>query len=189
MHINTSIRLIRSRRGLSLIETVIALGILGFVMTGLWVAASAVSSKSALDATIADMMQLTQNIRSLYSNQATFIGVASGTDISTRMIKAQVVPTTLVNPTSGADLRTRWNTPIIIAVGDPTDRFDIVFQNTLPTDACVMLAGMAAGTVRDKGLIEITAGAESYTGAALRDLTATMIPPCTNVTFTFNLKG
>jgi len=181
------------KRGYTLLEATVVLGITGIVMAGLWGAVANVSKKSQINETVGQMMQIVQNVRSLYANSAYFSAAVMGTDITNKMIKAEAIPVALVNQTTGTTLRTAWNTPVVITAAvtaAPTpSRFEIKFQDTLANDVCISLIAATIGTARAKGLFEVKADAAAFNGAALDALGPSTIPACTNATFSFNLKG
>lgn len=185
--------LTRRIRGFSLSEAAIFLGISGIVLSAIWATASFVSFNRQINATVGNMIQITQNMRSLYGHQSAFsggTGFAAGNDITEAMVNADVAPVEMVNPSDLTTLRSAWKTPVTILVGPTLDTFKIHFGNTLPTQACVGLTARAIGASRDKGLTEIIVGGTSYTGNTLNNLATTSIPGnCTNVDFIFKLKG
>ncbi|MDD3182831.1 MAG: type 4 pilus major pilin [Alphaproteobacteria bacterium] len=183
----------KNTRGLTLSEAAIFLGVAGLVFGAIWGAASSVIFNRQIGNTLGDIMQITQNVRSLYSRQSTFSGLSgwtTGSNITEAMVNAEVVPTEMIDSGDLTTLRSPWKTPVRIQIGSLLTTFEIVFENTLPSQACVALTARAIGAGRDKGLIEVNVGGTSYTGNALGNLTTTTIPNnCTNVTFIFNLKG
>lgn len=185
--------LTRCVRGFSLIEAAIFLGVMGLVLGAVWGAASTVNFNRQINATIGDMIQITQNMRSLYSRQSGFSGTSgftTGDNITEAMVNSEVVPAEMIDPTDLTTLRSAWQTPVMILVGPTLDTFRISFADTLPTQVCVAITARAIGASRDKGLTELMIGGTSYTGNALNNLSTTTIPSnCTNVTLVLKLKG
>lgn len=182
----------KMRKGLTLTESAIFVGIAGLVLGAIWAASNSVSDNKSMNNTIGATLQIVQNVRSLYAMESTFSGNAgwsTGSDITQTMIRSEVVPSLLINPSNPVTLLSTWNSPIRIKVGSALDRFDIEFANTLPNEVCIGLTALAIGAGRDKGLVEVNAGGTSFTGNALANLTVAAIPACTRVTFSFRLKG
>jgi hypothetical protein len=183
----------RSERGMTLTEAAIFLGIAGVVFAAIWAAAAQVSFNRNITGTLGEIMQVTQNIRGLYSRQSGFSGSSgfdTGSEITEAMIKAEVVPPEMIDPANNAELLSRWNTPVHINIGSDLTSFEIEFADTLPTDVCRDMTSRAIGPGRDHGLLEVKINGNSFSGTDLEDLTPTSLPEnCTNVAFVFHLKG
>lgn len=177
------------RRGFTLTEAAIFLGLAGIVLAAIWAAASAVNTKAKVRETLANMQLVVQQMRTLYGTKGSFTTWGTGTDITADMINAEVIPTAMIDPANGAQMRSVWGTRIQLLVGSDQRRFDIKYADSLPTEICIMIAALGIGAERDKGLLKINVGGADYTGKNLNDLNTTTIPSCTNVTFTYNLSG
>ncbi|MGE4351411.1 MAG: hypothetical protein AB7E52_04390 [Bdellovibrionales bacterium] len=182
-----------SQTGLSLLEAAIILAITGLVLGGIWTAATSVTFNRQINATVGDMIQITQNIRVLYRNQSQFSGTSgftTGNNITSKMLDMNVVPDSLIDPNSTTTLRTPWKTPLVIQVGSTLRTFEINFRATLPTDVCLALVSRSIGPMRDKGLTGITVNGTTYSGSNLNDLTtSTLGGNCSSITFDLKLKG
>jgi len=180
------------RQGFSLTEAIIFLGIVGFVMAAIWTAASETRRRNSTNQTLGEILQITQNMRSLFVNQATFDGTQwpTTTDITQAMIRAEVIPPAMINRSVPSQMISSWGTRVNLKVGATLDQFDIEFVGVLDREICRALVASAGGPAHDPGLIQITTSVGGpFAGANLNTLTGVTAPNCTSATFTFNLKG
>jgi type II secretory pathway pseudopilin PulG len=189
----------RMKRGFTLTEAAIVLGIVGLILGAIWVAASAVYSNMRVSTANTQLMQIVQNIRSLY---------ASSTQMSTATTTAELASAgafpTDTNPAAGTP-RDGWGGLITItypAAGGVCpiagDCFAVNFAG-VPQDACVKMAVSNGGQGRDSGLVGISNVASNVgtVGVGANATPATFIalgcanaPPAVNtISFTFRLKG
>src|SRR5580698_8781109 len=89
------------RRGFTLTEIAIVLGIVGLILGAIWVAAAAVYNNLRISHANTQILQTAQAIRTLYATQNT---VTAG-DITPSIITAGAVPKDMVN---GATLINAW---------------------------------------------------------------------------------
>lgn len=183
----------KTAHGLTLIESVIYLGVVGLVFGAIWAAASSVTFNRQIGGTLGDMMQITQNVRSLYKNQSAFSGNSgwgTGSNITEAMVNAEVVPAEMIDTDNLTTLRSPWQTPVQIQVGPTLREFQIAYQDTLPQEVCMALTMRTIGAGRDQGLTEVIVNGSSFSGNSLADMKASSINSgCSHVTFVFNLKG
>jgi prepilin-type N-terminal cleavage/methylation domain-containing protein len=170
-------RLEPSKKGFTLTEIAIVLGIMGLILGAIWVAASGVYANQKEAKANTETLTIAQNLRSLYSTQAT-TGVAAATDITAQMITAGVFPADTVN---GAVTVNPWNGTIGIIAQLPAtaNTFHVVLTN-VPRDACINLLMMVAGSGRDPGLVSATAIANAAVAAT--DATAAAVPLAAAIT-------
>ena len=189
----------RMKRGFTLTEAAIVLGIVGLILGAIWVAASSVYSNMRVTTASKQLMTVVQNVRSLYSSSTT-MGVLAATDL----VKAGIFPAD-TNPSAVTGLGTNgWGGAITgarVAGGANGCAVDgscfTVNFGTLPQDACVKFAVGNSGQGKDGGLVgaadvEKDDGA-SYVGAAATPANfiahGCSSAAASNVMFTFKLKG
>lgn len=195
----------KNRRGFTLTEAAIILGISGIVLAAIWGAASMVQRKHYVNETLGVIIQITQNIRTLYQRQSAFSGVGAfsvGGDITTQMVNAEVFPQSTIVLGNPNQPMTPWKTEIDIIVGGPippsaAPNSFIVSLNgasgVLTREDCIALASRTVGPGRDEGLYEITIDGNTFTGAAalnaLSPADIANLPTCSTLGLRFNLKG
>ena len=189
----------RARRGLTLMEGAIYLGIVGLVMAAIWGAATTVQQSVVVNNARGQLIQIAQNMRSLYAKTQTFSGTApfaAGSDVTPQMVNAEIFPVSMFN--DGAALPTTpWQTPVTVSVGaaGALDTFVVTLGSAfdpLPEQPCKDLAISSIGSGRDTGLVTLTIDGTDYTGAALADLstrTLADLATCMALTYTFSFRG
>lgn len=83
------------RRGFNLVEAAIVLGVVGLVIGGIWVAASAVNSNFALSGTQTDIVSIISNVQKTFTRQDIY-AYPSLTDITATGINAGVFPSSWI---------------------------------------------------------------------------------------------
>lgn len=186
------------RRGFTLTEIAIVLGIVGLILGAIWVAAAAVYNNLRVSHTNTAVLQMVQAVRTLHATQA---AITLGDDTAA-MIAAGVVPSDMLNGVGG--LTDAWGGRAF--VGGTTDTQGIVIQlNGVPQAQCIDLIPQIAGSTRDAGLFLArpiaAAGAlgTNYTAVAATGPAIAAVAPtaaatgCANplndVQFGFLLKG
>lgn len=211
------IRRQRAVKGFNLIEAAIVLGIVGLVVGGIWVAATSVyanlRSKSATD----QLLKVAQSVRALYATSSV-TGAANGTDLTSAMAQANVLPTdvltTAPNAATAANTVNPWGGNVAVYSapnnnGTAQGGFAITFTR-IPAAACTDFVMRNLGAGRDAGLFDAigaAAGAAAYAapagtiglvaGQPLPLTTASGASLCNsaaananrNVTFYFNLRA
>lgn len=157
----------RVRRGFTLTEIAIVLGIIGLILGAIWVAASAVYSNLRLSRSQQELLQIAQAVRSMYATQTT-IAAAAGVDQTASLAPAGVFPSdaaifaggawTVNGPWSGSTISV-WSATNAVA----GDSFVVEFVN-IPNNACINLLPSVTGAGRDPGLTYANGNA---TGAAI----------------------
>jgi len=185
-----------SRRGLTLTEAVIYLAIVGFILGAVWATGAMVTRRQSINTARNDVIQIVQNIRTLYKNTLHFSGTgafAAESDITAPMVNAAIFPLNMFNNGSTTP-HTPWQTPVTLSVGAAGALNTFVIQlststSPLPTDACRDLASTTTGPARDSRLIRLSINGTDYTGAALEALDPTTIADlanCTYLTYVFS---
>lgn len=142
------------RRGFTLTEIAIVLGIIGLILGAIWAAASAVYNNLRTSRAQQEILTVAQNIRAMYATQST-VDSAATTDT---YISAGVFPSdATVETSSGKSVKNPWggNFDIIASSSDNYTSF-IVTMEGVPVNACITLATSTTGTGRDSGLVDLS---------------------------------
>ena len=83
---------VSSRRGFTLTELAIVLGIIGTILGGIWTAASMAHSSQIVDTSARQVVTIAQNIRSFYSGRTQIAPSLVGTEATTLLANAGVFP-------------------------------------------------------------------------------------------------
>ncbi|MBV8061686.1 MAG: prepilin-type N-terminal cleavage/methylation domain-containing protein [Alphaproteobacteria bacterium] len=214
-------RLVRSseqaKRGFTLTEIAIVLGVIGLILGSIWVAAAAVYNNMRVSTATRGLLAITQAVRSLYATSST---VSTNADMTTIPFTTVAAGAQTTYPQSGvfdADMViaaggnysvqgpwTNGSVNIVAAKSLATaDSFAIEFDN-VPQAACIQMLISVTGTARDPGLYAVQAGAAGALviaagGNATGTQTAFPLDAATargqcanalnNVAFQFKLKG
>jgi prepilin-type N-terminal cleavage/methylation domain-containing protein len=175
-----SSRLRASKRGFTLTEIAIVLGIIGVILGAIWVAAAAVYNNMRISAANRELLQITQAMRALYATSATIdpnadmpLGTAPAAGAESTYLRAGVFPADALN-TGLASTATQainpWNGNISInSAGQPpnntaNDSFEVTFDG-LPSNACISMLTASSGQGRDPGMWAAGGGAGGGSGA------------------------
>jgi prepilin-type N-terminal cleavage/methylation domain-containing protein len=181
----------RSRRGFTLSEMAVALGIIGMVIAAIWVAAASVGLNNQVNQAAQELQAVSQNMLSLYQGRpwppaAGCSGVA--TDITSTAINASVIPSTYVVNGACASALQVWGGAGTFTISAPTNStFRISFAN-VPLQGCIALlmqvtgcdpsqAGCPVQVETNNGASTLSPGASSAGGwqATLTPTTATTL--------------
>ncbi|MFY9288933.1 MAG: type 4 pilus major pilin [Alphaproteobacteria bacterium] len=207
----------KSKRGFTLTEIAIVLGIIGLILGAIWVAASAVYNNLRTSRATTELLQVAQAVRSMYATAATvdaganmttipFTAVAAGPQ--TTYVQAGVFPTDMVAGAGPYTVTNPWGGSANILSAQSTaanDSFMILFDR-VPQSACITMITSNTGSGRDSSLYGVGAGAAAAFAVAAGGTTpgATSMPnfPITastarttcatannNLAFQFRLKG
>lgn len=193
----------QARKGFTLTEVAIVLGIMGLILGAIWVAASSVYANQRVSKANTELMTIAQNIRSTFATQAQ-VDTAASTDITTSLIRAGVFPTDAINggnPNTATSVLSPWNLGTIVVysmtVNTTGDAFEIQFRN-IPQAACISLLTAVGGTGRDQGMMMANGRATAATAmpyaATTFPVTATnALAACPSAqddaVFVFTLRG
>jgi len=144
---NTSVRSrqVQSKKGFTLTEIAIVLGIIGLILGAIWVAAAGVYANQRVSKANDSVLKIAQGIRTLYASSST-TGYVAATLITPVLVTAGVIPTDLqggVGPFPNG-------TTGVIATSDGLG-FVIAMSN-VPRSSCINLLTIVGGTNRDGGL-------------------------------------
>ncbi len=178
----------RSLRGFTLMEVIIVIGVLGFMLGGIWMITATVREQQQIQSTFGHMMMIVQNVKSLYAKTHK-INTPSNFNTA-NMVKAGIFPEEILDATSIPPVpKTVWDTDIELSAPTTTS-FTLLYEATIPNVACRTLIGRAVGTERDPGLISISANGSAFTGSALDTLSAAnpSLNNCSQIRLTFGFK-
>lgn len=180
----------RLRKGFSLIEAAIVLGIVGLVIGGIWVAASAVQTNLRESTASQGVLQIVNNVRNLYYGQS----LTATATITSDLVSAGAIPGDLLQ---GTNARNPWNGSITVAIaGASFDQFTVAFP-AVPRDSCVELISRNTNLSTGIGLVSIAVDdgtASTITAGAMPITPTTAVTTCgsstaNTITWTFNLRG
>ncbi|HUY67915.1 MAG TPA: prepilin-type N-terminal cleavage/methylation domain-containing protein, partial [Alphaproteobacteria bacterium] len=157
------------RRGFTLTEVAIVLGIVGIILGAIWAAAAKVYANNKVAQADTEIMDIVQGIRATYGNQPSF---PSGTQVLTGYaVTSGIIPSnTLSQQACGSLAYTSdagqdpcpldpWGGAIEVGTqtgwfGLPgsTSNFEIMFWNTLPQDGCAALMAQMIQNAKSSGL-------------------------------------
>jgi prepilin-type N-terminal cleavage/methylation domain-containing protein len=135
----------RRRRGFTLTEAAIVLGIVGLVLAAVWVAASAVYNNMRISQATQQILMIAQAVRSMHATQTSI------TMTTADAVNAGIIPKDMCDNASCATPRNPWRGGVIVQ-NNGTDAFDIIYSG-LPTSACVDLLTRNTGQGRDSGMV------------------------------------
>jgi prepilin-type N-terminal cleavage/methylation domain-containing protein len=159
----------QKKRGFTLTEIAIVLGIIGLILGAIWVAAAAVYNNLRVSKATTELLQVAQGVRAMYATSST---VDSGADMTAYGTTAQsggglsylvsgIFPSDTLNATPPTRALDPWGGNINVQSATQTvtsDSFYVVFDN-VPQNACISLLTSNTGTGRDSGMVGAGAGA------------------------------
>src|ERR1700733_2189126 len=134
----------RKRRGFTLTEIAIVLGIVGLILGAIWVAAAAVYNNLRTSHANTEILQVAQAIRTLYANSASDAALTVG-----NLISANAVPNDMVSGAALVDPFPAGATTVL-----PTTSNDgfIISMTGVSLGSCIDLLMGVGGANRDPGL-------------------------------------
>ena len=134
------------RRGFTLTEITIVLGISGLVLSSIWLAAGSVIQKNQINRATVELQTITQNILSLMQGKT--FPTFPGFDATADMVGGNIIPNYAV---IGATAITPWGKPLKIWAMSATG-FRVSFYNP-ETQICIalLMQGTGACTPTDAG--------------------------------------
>ena len=157
MQIQTERR--NAQRGFTLTEIAIVLGIIGLILSAIWVAYAAVSNNLKSSRSQQQILQIVQGVRGLYGAQSSFDANATITSIAA----SGVLPTDVVTGTTPNV--NPWGGKYIVNTGSTGSNL-VVGMTDITQKGCIALILGLTGTSRDVNLAGYAAGitvnAETY---------------------------
>lgn len=152
-------------RGFTLTEAAIVLGIMGLILGAIWSAASAVYKNQHINTTSAQILQIVNGVRSLYSTRT----IVESSVTAAVLKSAGSVPSDM--ETNGIYVKNVWGGNVEI-FGNDTTYFSIRYYG-LPDDVCAKLLVGLTGVNRYSGLILVDTGGGSSINSASFPVTVT----------------
>ena len=159
----------KKKRGFTLTEIAIVLGIVGLILGAIWVAAAAVYTNLRTSKTSTQLLNIVQNVRAMYATSGVVDATADMTTLGAQTtaaaktyINAGVFPADMLNgPAATADtVQNAWNGNVAVTSATGTtasDSFSVTFSN-VPQQACITILTSTTGNGRDPGLFGVNVG-------------------------------
>ena len=153
------------KRGFNLIEIAIVLAVIGLVIGGIYMAASAISENNRQLTMKRQVIQIAQNVRSVYATQNKF------TALTFQQVKAlNLFPGDLDQTMS--QFITPYNDLVSLKVSTSSDQNFVISYGSLPTGSCIKVLVSLFGsgqTVRQLGLVGLSGPIYALTPAQVAD--------------------
>jgi prepilin-type N-terminal cleavage/methylation domain-containing protein len=168
------------KRGFTLTEIAIVLGIIGLILGAIWVAAAAVYTNMRVARSNQEVLQVTQAIRSLYATATVTGGGNDGTLMTKSLVTAGVFPTDSLNAgAASVYAMSPWTNSYIeiftdsqvTSAANTGDAFTVQFSG-IPPQGCVNLLVSNTGAGRDPGMLT----ANGATMAAAPTVPTALVP-------------
>lgn len=188
----------RGEAGFNLVEAAIVLGIVGLIIGGIWAAAAAVYENWRAGKGNQQLLQIVQNVRSLYANQGTFgtpsvlqLNQAGVFPMEMRRSGSSVVDSLLDHPWSTGGAAGGCAGTVCVAAGASGQEFGVTFGG-LPREACINMITRSSQQTGQIGLLQV--GGIDLRNATTAVDVASAAAQCpnaaaNNITWTFRLRG
>jgi prepilin-type N-terminal cleavage/methylation domain-containing protein len=141
------------RRGFTLTEIAIVLGIVGLILGAIWVAAAAVYNNLRTSHANTEVLQIAQAVRSLYATTGTISGAPTAAEFTDSLVCAKAVPADMIATACGAGtLVDPWANGATTVTPDTDGAGFVISMTNVPEANCVGLIMAVAGSGRDPGL-------------------------------------
>jgi len=157
-----------SRKGFTLTEIAIVLGIIGLILGAIWVAASAVYNNLRVSKTTTQLLQVTQAVRAMYATTSTVdpsanmaVGAVGAGTFPATYAQAGVFPSDMVISATAPTVQDVWGGAAGVTATTTTaanDSFAVIFTG-VPTAACISLLTGNTGSGRDVNMVGASATA------------------------------
>jgi len=154
------------KKGFTLTEIAIVLGIMGLILGAIWTAASSVYANNRQQSASTEVLQVVQATKNLYATQANF--GASGTQLTAGVANGGNLPASYVN---GSTILHPWNGTSGISAGHGVIYVDSDIATSAGDSLTVTLANVP--TTACIALLTNLSGAPGYTGNAVTAVGAT----------------
>ncbi|MDR3425278.1 MAG: prepilin-type N-terminal cleavage/methylation domain-containing protein [Alphaproteobacteria bacterium] len=163
-------RLEHRKKGFTLTEIAIVLGIMGLILGAIWTAASSVYTNMRTTHADTAVMQIVQGTRALFASSQT-TGYGAATNITTQLVSAGTIPTDLISGATVVGPFANGSTGVI-ATSDGNGF--VVVMTAVPPQNCIGVLTGVGGSSADPGLFAANAAANAAISAA--DATTTGTP-------------
>lgn len=176
MHRRPLFSLLKSRRGMTLIETTVVLAVFSIVIAGIWIAVNSVMENAKATNTVRQLQSIVQNARQVWTSIPQLSGTT--TDYTAQLdfqkifpLEMRLQPGACATPTATncGQLRHAWLSTANVTVYGITGvktRFTVKYNN-LPQKACISLAmRVSGGDVTNLYSLSINSGT-AITGTSL----------------------
>ena len=139
-------RLQKRKKGFTLTEIAIVLGIIGLILGAIWVAAASVYNNQRINQGQTAILQTLQGIRTLYAQQAS---ITAGND-TPAMINAGIIPTNLISA-AGNTMQAPWGGVMMVG-GDTTGAAIVIEFGGMTSALCTGIIAAVFGASHDRTL-------------------------------------
>ncbi len=122
------------RKGFTLTEMAIVLGVIGAMLGGIWAASAAAYNSMKLSQAQKDLLTLVQNVRSLYAARGSFPYQPADIDYTLAFANASVIPADMIVPGGVNPVVDAWGDRVTVTTQSnyggslkATNRFEITF--------------------------------------------------------------
>ncbi len=157
----------QAKRGFTLTEIAIVLGIIGLILGAIWVAAAAVYNNLRVSKATTQLLTVTQAVRAMYAtsnvvdNQADMTINAAQAAKALTYIQAGIFPNDTLNA-ANTEAFDPWQGTITVQSQSFTagnnDAFSVVFDS-VPLSACISMVTANSGQGKDASLVGVSIGA------------------------------
>lgn len=155
------------KKGFTLTEIAIVLGIIGIILGSIWVAAAAVYNNLRVSHANTEFLQLVQGIRGLYATQTSTAGLNNQQVICSNAEPSDMAYLNCAGAGAATGLNSPWPGTATVVVAPSTDAANAGFtvsMTNVPPPACISLLTALGGTNRDPGLFAAEGGAAFAAG-------------------------
>lgn len=154
------------KKGFTLTEIAIVLGIIGLILGAIWTAASSVYANQKATKATTEVLSILQGVRTLYASQSV-TGDVDGTSETATYFTAGAFPSDM--GTTAATLVNPWGGTVGVISGTYTTTGDSIIMefSKVSNAGCANLISATAGASRDSGVVYANATGTTKIGAAL----------------------
>lgn len=152
------------KRGFTLTEVAIVLGVIGLILAGIWTAAAMVYENNRTSKAINEITLITQNLKSTYGGGKSSLD-ANGTDITAGMIGSGVFPADMVSSSTTSYALAPWPSSQVKIVSALSLNSVGITYSAITPDACLRLGQAFNSPTMSADLTSLTINSTVWTFA------------------------